>query len=130
MNEHLPSRDGSWGRKFRNAFRGQKLGFRGESSFFAHFFAAALVVTAAATLEANRIEWCLLILCITIVLAAETFNSAIERLGKAITKDYDANVRDALDMSSGAVLTTAMGAAAIGFIVLGRLILTKFDITL
>jgi diacylglycerol kinase len=130
MSEQRPGNDGSWRSKFRCAFRGQKLGFRGESSFFVHFFVAAVVVTAAATLEANRLEWSLLLLCIAIVLAAETFNSAIEQLAKAVTKSYNPNIRDALDMSSGAVLTTAFGAAAVGTIILGRMVLEKINISL
>lgn len=33
-----------WRGKFHDAFRGVKLGIRGHSSFFVHFFVAALVV--------------------------------------------------------------------------------------
>src|SRR5262249_37078383 len=36
-----------WRRKFGDAYRGLKLGIRGHSSFFVHFFFTALVVAAA-----------------------------------------------------------------------------------
>ena len=123
MNDKLPPVETSWKRKFGHAFRGQKLGFRGESSFFVHFFATAMVVVTAATLGADRIDWCLLVLCITLVLTAEMLNSAIERLAKAVDQNYNAFIRDTLDIASGAVLTVAYGTAVVGVIILGRLIL-------
>lgn len=124
MRDDRPTNDAAWRRKFRDAFRGQKRGFRGESSFFVHFFAAAAVVVAAAALGADRVEWCLLLVCITGVLTAEMFNSAIERLAKAIDENYNPHLRDALDIGAGAVLTAAVGATVVGVVVLGRLILS------
>ncbi len=42
------------------------------------------------------------------------FNSALERLARAVNQKYDPNIRDALDIGSGAVLTAAIGAATVG----------------
>ena len=67
----------------------------------------------------SRTEWCLLILCIALVMTAELFNSALEQLAKAITKEEDPHVRNGLDIASGAVLVAAIGAAVIGLLVLG-----------
>lgn len=128
MTDDLPTCDPSWRRKFRDAFRGQKRGFRGESSFFVHFFAAAMVIVTAVALGADRTEWCLLLLCITLVLTAEMFNSAIERLAKAIDQNYNTHLRDALDIGAGAVLTAAVGAAILGVVILGRLILISLGL--
>ena len=50
--------------KFGDAFRGVKLGVRGHSSFFVHFFCAALVLAAAVVFHCDYHDWCLLILCI------------------------------------------------------------------
>jgi diacylglycerol kinase len=108
----------TWKHKFGDAFRGLKRGVRGQSSFFVHFFMAAAVVAAAWVLRADRLEWCLLILCIAIVLAAEMFNSALERVAKAVDRHPDDHLRDALDIGSGAVLLAALGAAVVGTIVL------------
>lgn len=107
----------SWVRKFRCAFRGLKLGVRGESSFFVHFFAAVVVVAAAWALQVSRLEWCLLVACIAGVLTAEMMNTSIERLAKAIDDRPNPILRDALDIGSAAVLLSAMGAAAVGLIV-------------
>lgn len=117
----------TWRSKFRDAFRGVKTGVRGQSSFFVHFFMAALVVAAGAVLGVTRVEWCLLLLAIFGVLAAEMFNSALEWLAKAITDEHDPNVGQALDIGSAAVLTASIGAASIGLLVFIPRLLVLLD---
>ena len=117
-----PSR--GWGEKFRAAFRGMVVGVRGQSSFFVHFSAAGLVLAAAVALRTNWLEGCVLLLCITAVMAAEMFNSALEQMALAVSDQHDPNLADALDIGSAAVLTTAIGASLIGVIIFGyRLVL-------
>lgn len=105
-------------RKFGSAFRGWRRGVRAESNFFVHLFVAALVVAAGLVLGVSWLEWCLLALCIASVLAAEMFNTAIEHLAKAVTREENELIRDALDMSSAAVLLASIGAAIVGLTVL------------
>src|SRR5438105_1501161 len=69
-----------WRDKFRESLRGIKLGIRGHSSFFVHFFFAALVLATAIVLRCDALEWCLLLGCIGLVITAELFNSAIETI--------------------------------------------------
>jgi diacylglycerol kinase len=109
-----------WVGKFRHAFRGAKRGIRGQSSFFVHFFFAALVVAGAMALGATLLEWCLLLLCIAGVLSAEMFNTALERLARAISREYHPDIGAALDISSAAVLVATLGAVVVGTIVLGN----------
>lgn len=108
---------GSWVNKFRCAFRGVKIGVRGESSFFVHFFAAAAVVAAALALQATLVEWCILLLCIATVLSMEMINSGLERLAKAVDDRPNPHIRDALDIGSGAVLVASIGAAVVGCVI-------------
>jgi diacylglycerol kinase len=110
--------DRPWPQKFRDSFRGVKAGIRGQSSFFVHFFMMAAVIVAAVILQVDRMEWCILLLCITIVLAAEMFNSALESMAKAITGETDPHLGNSLDIASGAVLLAAIGAAIVGTIIL------------
>ncbi|MBI2824543.1 MAG: diacylglycerol kinase [Planctomycetia bacterium] len=107
----------SWIKKFKCAFRGVKVGVRSESSFFVHFFAAAAVAAAALALQATLVEWCILILCVAVVLTAEMMNTALERLAKAVDQGPNPHLRDALDMGSAAVLLASIGAAVVGAIV-------------
>ncbi len=119
---HQPKRR-RWGEKFRDAFRGLRQGVHGQSSFTMHFVAAAAVIVAAIALGIDdRLSWCLLLLCIAVVLAAEMFNSALESLARAITDDIDPHIGRALNIGSAAVLIAAAGAAIVGTIVfVGRL---------
>ena len=124
MPEQFPKR-WSWSQKFRHAFRGLKQGVRGQSSFFVHIFFAAAVIVAAIVLECSRSDWYALLLCITVVLAAEMFNSVLEHFGRLITDRYDERMRDALDIGSAAVLVASIGAAIVGAIVFLSLIWPK-----
>jgi diacylglycerol kinase len=108
----------AWAKKFADAFRGIALGMRGQASFRVHFAVAVLVVLAAAALRAALWEWCLLLACITIVLAAEMFNSSLERIAKAIDREHNAHLGEGLDIASGAVLIACIGAALVGGLVL------------
>lgn len=107
----------SWPRKFRDAFRALWLVIRGESSFHVHLVFAVLAIAAAIVLQVSRTDWCILLLCITIVFAAEVFNTALEHLAKAIDRSENRHIRSALDMGSAAVLVAAIGAVIIGCVV-------------
>lgn len=120
MDDQKPYRERSWPEKFRDAFRGVKQGVRGQSSFFVHFFFAAAVIMTAAILGMELTDWCLLLLCITVVLTAEMFNSALEWLAKAVTDQLDPHVGRALNIGSAAVLIAAIGASIVGTIIFGN----------
>ena len=107
----------AWSDKFGDAFRGCFLAVRGQSSFSVHFVMAAVVVIAAIFFRVNLWEWCILLLCVTFVLSAETFNSSIESMAKAVDTNHNPELGRALDMASAAVLVASIGAAIVGAIV-------------
>jgi diacylglycerol kinase len=109
----------SWKQKFADAFRGLREGIRGASSFVVHFVVAAAVMAGAAVLRMDAVQWCVLLLCIAGVLAAEMFNSALESMARSITSQENSHIRDALDIASGAVLTAAFGSIAVGVVLFG-----------
>src|SRR5438105_6694710 len=92
-----------WRHKFGDAFRGLKLGVRGHSSFFVHFFFAALVVAAAVALGCDLTQWCVLLGCVGMVLTAELFNSAVETLFRGLDEETKSRAWPALDIAAGAV---------------------------
>jgi diacylglycerol kinase len=108
-----------WRDKFGEALRGVKRGVRGHSSFFVHFFFAALVVAAALALQCALIEWCVLIGCIGAVLTAELFNSALETLFRGLDPATKQRLHGVLDIAAGAVLLASATAAVIGGLLLG-----------
>jgi diacylglycerol kinase len=112
-----------WSQKFADALRGLKLGIRGHSSFFVHFFAAALVVAVAFALGCSLEQWGLLLLCIGFVLTAELFNSAIETLHRGLDPETRERSFKALDIAAGAVFMASATAAFVGALVfLGRIL--------
>ena len=112
-----PRRRRPWRAKFREAFRGLKLGVRGHSSFFVHFFIAALVVTAGLLLGCALLEWCVLLGCIGLVLTAELFNSALETLFRGLDAATKERVWPALDIAAGAVLLASITASVVGLLI-------------
>jgi diacylglycerol kinase len=114
----------SWRQKFRVAFRGLKVGVRGHSSFFVHFFFTALVLVAAVVLRCDALEWCVLLGCVGLVLTAELFNSAVETLFRGLDEATRERVWPCLDIAAGAVLLASLIAAVIGSIVFVRQLAT------
>ena len=107
----------SWKDKFRDAFRGLKIGIRGHSSFSIHFFFATLVLAAAVVLKCALLEWCLLLGCIGLVLTAELFNSAVETLFRGLSEEVKERSWQSLDIAAGAVLLASMTAVVVGCLV-------------
>ena len=102
--DHKPIQPRSWYEKFRDAFRGVRSGMRGQSSFQVHIAVTVFVIVAAAVLRCTLWEWCILLLCIGGVLTAEMINSAMEHMAKAIDKNHNPHLGEALDTASAAVL--------------------------
>lgn len=118
MYPPFDQRPGSWTTKYRYAARGVMSALRSQrSSFAVHLVVALAVVVAAIVLGVSLIEWCVLILCVAAVMIAELFNTALEHLARAVTREHDEEIRDALDTSSGAVLLVAIGAAIAGSLI-------------
>jgi diacylglycerol kinase len=83
-----------------------------------HAAATLVVLGAGFYLRLSRADWCWIILAISIVWTAETFNTAFEFLADAASPDFHPLVRDAKDVAAGAVLITAIAAASVGAMVL------------
>jgi diacylglycerol kinase len=112
-----------WRDKFAEAWRGVKRGIRGHSSFFVHFFFAVCAVATATVLQCALWEWCLIILCIGLVLTAELFNSTIETLFHGLDSESKARIQGCLDIAAGAVLIASITAAIIGGLIFGHRLL-------
>lgn len=119
-DESTAPRHRPWRAKFHDALRGLKLGIRGHSSFFVHFFFAALVLAGAGMLRCNLEQWCLLLLCIGGVLTAELFNSAIETLFRGLDETTKERTWQSLDIAAGAVLMATIAAAVVGILVFAQ----------
>lgn len=107
----------SWKVKFAEAFRGILVGVKGQSSFRVHLLMACAVLVIGFLFRVSTTNWCILLLCISLVMSAELFNTSIETLSRAVDRNENPDIRDALDIAAGAVLTMAIGAAVVGLVV-------------
>ncbi len=111
-----------WRDRLRPACRGIKLGVRGHSRFFIHFFCTALVLAAAIVLRCDLVQWCLLLGCIGLVHITELLNNAIEALFRGLDEESMSRAAPCLEIAAGAVLLASITASLIGgLIFLSRL---------
>lgn len=94
-----------------------------------HAAATVTVCVFSIGFQISRIEWCMIILSVMAVWAAEAFNTSLECLTDLISPNHHRLAGKAKDVAAGAVLISALGAAAVGGIVfipyLWAMMLTK-----
>lgn len=84
------------------------------------------MVFAGFLFQISRLEWVAVVLAVGLVISAEAINSAVERLGDAISFEIQPQLRDAKDLGAGAVLLAAAVAMAVGLLVFVPHIFTAF----
>lgn len=104
---------------FACAVRGAWLGLAQQRNGRIHLVLGAAAVGVGLASSLASVEWCLVIGAIAAVIAAETFNTAIEQLADALCPEHHPGIGRAKDLAAGGVLLTAVGAAAIGAFVFG-----------
>lgn len=101
---------------FKYAVEGVVHVFRTQRHMRFHFLTMVLVLVVSLVFKLKREEVVVLLFTITLVLAAEMFNTAIEAVVDLVTQTYHPLAKFAKDIASGAVLITAINALAIGFL--------------
>ena len=109
---------------FQYAFSGIADMLREESNARIHCIVTVLVIIAGFIFRISTAEWIGVALAIGLVISAETFNTAIERL--ADQPEQDSRIRDVKDLAAAAVLLCALAAAAVGLIVFVPKIIALF----
>lgn len=80
-----------------------------------HIFAAIIVLILAYLVKLSTIEFIILILTISAVLAAEMFNTALESIVDLVSPADHPLAKIAKDVAAGAVLCTAIAAVTVGY---------------
>jgi len=116
----------AWGKELRRlgralgfAARGLRYLMRTQPNARWHAAATVAVVVAGVAGRVNATEAALLALAVSMVWAAEAFNTALEALADRCTTQTDPLIAAAKDTAAAAVLVTALGAVAVGLAVLG-----------
>jgi len=84
------------------------------NNFRIQLIAAAITIVLGVYLDLSRLEWVIVMVMIGLVLSAETFNSAIEKLVDLVSPDQHWLAGKIKDVSAGAVLILALTALAVG----------------
>lgn len=102
---------------FRYAFQGIGNLVRTQPNAQIHLLATVIVIAAGGYLHLSPAEWCIIVVCIAIVWAAEAFNTAVEYLVDLVSPQYHPLAGKAKDVAAAAVLLTAIGASIAGIII-------------
>jgi len=96
---------------------------RTETNFKIQILAAILVVTAGIIFQLTALEWIAVIICIALVLIAEIFNTALEKLTDLVSPEWNEAAGVVKDISASAVLVASvLSLICSGIIFLPRLI--------
>ena len=106
-------------RSFAHALRGIAVMLASQHNAWIHGVATVAVCVLGAALGVSPLGWCALILAMVAVWTAEALNTAFELLCDVAAPEFHPLVEKAKDAAAGAVLITAIGAAAVGLLVLG-----------
>ena len=77
----------------------------------------AAVVAAGFYYDITTVEWCIVLLCIGLVVGLEMINSSIESLVDLVTMEKNPLAGKVKDMAAGAVLFTSVMSTIIGLII-------------
>ena len=104
-------------KSFGYAFQGLFSLIRYEPNAQIHFFAAIIAIVLGFIFSITRIEWCFIIFAIGLVIAAEAFNTVIEKLVDHLFPEYHYTAKITKDIAAGAVLICAIAALIVGIVI-------------
>ena len=114
-------------RLFKNPLNGFKYAIEGvvhtlrtQRHMRFHFLTLVLVLVVSLVFRLAREEILILLFTISLVLAAEMFNTAIEAVVDLVTQTYHPLAKFAKDIAAGAVLITTINALSVGFLLFFR----------
>jgi diacylglycerol kinase (ATP) len=104
-------------KSFRYAAAGIVTMLRSQHNAWLHAVATLAVTALGIAFHLSRFEWCWIVLAMMAVWTAEALNTAFEFLADVASPEFHPMVKCSKDVSAGAVLLSAIGAAFIGSII-------------
>ena len=101
-------------RSIKDALAGIELMLRTQHNASVHLVATMVAIITAILLRISAGEWALIIAAMVAVWVAEAMNTAFELLCDVASPQFHPIVKQAKDVSAGAVLISAICAIAIG----------------
>ena len=104
-------------KSFGHALKGLKLLFSSQRNAIIHLCLMGLAVILGVLLKISFTEWAIIVLSSGMVIAAESFNTALEKLSDTIHPERNEGIGSAKDIAAGSVLITAIAALVVGIII-------------
>lgn len=104
-------------RAFAYAFSGITQSFRQETHLKLHAVIALLVIGAGFFFTISKVKWIIVLITITLVIAFEMVNSAIEKLCDLVMPEQHPKIKYIKDVAAGAVLVVCFFAVIAGLFV-------------
>ena len=102
---------------FKYAINGVWITLKSQKNAWIHLLITVMVGVAGFYFGITSREWCWIVLAISSVWTAEALNTAFEFLSDVASPEFHPLAEKGKDVSAGAVLISAIGAAIIGFII-------------
>lgn len=104
-------------KSFGYAFKGLAYAYQTQLNFRIHLAVTLIALLLGWYLSLSVNEWLWILLCITIVLAAELLNTSIETLTDLVSPGYHPKAGHVKDIAAAAVTITAVFAVVTGCII-------------
>ena len=96
-------------KKFLDAFNGLKIALS-HKAVIIQVVLGVMAIIGGLIIKLDYYEWLAFIICITLVIMSEVFNTSIEKIGDYLNIDEDKRIKVIKDLSSAAVLIASLGA--------------------
>lgn len=112
-------------KSFVYAWNGIKAAIGGQRNLKVQSCIALIVVCAGFYFSISALEWCLILLSISLVIGLEMINSAIENLVDLVTLERKPLAGRIKDVAAGAVLFASVMAVIIGVIIFRKYLMMQ-----
>jgi diacylglycerol kinase len=112
-------------RSFGHAFDGWWYALRTQRNAWLEVAVACGVFAVCVWLRLDNVRWAIIVLTAVLVFAAEFFNTAVEVIVDLVSPQEHPLAKIAKDVAAAAVLVAALGAVAVGLLLLGPPLLDR-----
>ena len=102
---------------FGYAWQGLRHAWTDEPNFSIHVVLSAVAILLGILLKISTVEFAIIILVISIGLATELANTAIESVTDLVTKEHRTEAKIAKDVGAGMMLVVSIGAILIAIVI-------------
>jgi diacylglycerol kinase (ATP) len=106
-------------KSFRFAIQGFHSALSNQVNLRIHLAVSMGVIIAGFAFRVSATEWCVLLLCMGLVISLELINTTIEKLVDMVSSEWKEQAGQIKDIAASAVLWSSILSALIGLIIFG-----------